>query len=265
MVYIIGDLHLSFGVKNKKMDIFGGAWENHEDKIVESWKSKVKSTDTVILAGDFSWAINLNEVLADFKFIDSLPGTKILIKGNHDYWWQTVKKMEDFLLENGITTVKFLFNNSIIVEDYILYGAKGWTLINPKEDYTNIRREVIRLKNSIIDGKNLVKNLEKENLETHNLKEVAILHYPPIYKYTGIDEYIEYLKVEENKTDEEIQEIIKELDFINVLKENNIKTCYYAHLHGKSHKDAIIGNVDGINYYLVSGDYVDFKLQELEK
>lgn len=272
MVYIIGDLHLSFGVKNKKMDIFGGAWENHEDKIVKSWKSKVKSTDTVILAGDFSWAINLNEVLEDFKFIDSLPGTKILIKGNHDYWWQTVKKMEDFLVENGITTVKFLFNNSIIVEDYILYGAKGWTLINPKEDYTNIRREVIRLKNSIIDGKNKLNKIkdkiEQDNSNENSIKEykeIAILHYPPIYKYTGIDEYIEYLKLEENKTDEEINNILLELDFVNVLKENNIKTCYYAHLHGKSHKDAIIGNVDGINYYLVSGDYLDFKLQELEK
>jgi len=90
MVYVIGDLHLSFGVKNKEMDIFGKVWENHTEKIEKSWRENVSEDDTVILAGDFSWAINLNEVLEDFKFINKLPGRKILIKGNHDFWWTSV-------------------------------------------------------------------------------------------------------------------------------------------------------------------------------
>ena len=114
-IYVIGDLHLSF--KNPKpMDIFGDNWENREENIKQDWLSKVKDEDTVVLAGDFSWAMKISDALEDFKFINELPGKKILLKGNHDYWWTTVKKMEKFLKDNNFENISFLYNNSYIVE-----------------------------------------------------------------------------------------------------------------------------------------------------
>ena len=128
-IYIIADLHLSFN-EPKPMNIFGENWENHEEKIKKDWLEKVKEDDTVILPGDFSWAMHLKDTLKDFEFLNNLPGRKILLKGNHDYWWTTVTNMQNFLNENNIKDIDFLHNNSFEIEDKIICGTRGWTLAN---------------------------------------------------------------------------------------------------------------------------------------
>ena len=232
-IYVIGDLHLSF--KNPKpMDIFGDNWENHEEKIKQDWLSKVKDEDTVILAGDFSWAINMEDALDDFQFINNLPGKKILLKGNHDYWWTTVTSMKRKLEQNNILNIDFLYNNSFEIENKILCGTRGWSLLeeDSDEDKKIIDREVGRLKYSIQDG------IQKYGDE----KEIIVfLHYPPITQA--------YLFKNEPAP------------FIEVLKEYEIKKCYYGHLHGPSIKDAVNGNIEEIELKLVSADGVDFELQ----
>lgn len=234
-IYIIGDLHLSF--KNPKpMDIFGDNWENHEEKIKQDWLLKVKDEDTVILAGDFSWAINMEDALDDFQFINNLPGKKILLKGNHDYWWTTVTSMKRKLEQNNILNIDFFYNNSFEIEDKILCGTRGWSLLeeDSDEDKKIIDREVGRLKYSIQDG------IQKYGDE----KEIiAFLHYPPITQA--------YLFKNEPSP------------FIEVLKEYKIKKCYYGHLHGPSIKDAVNGNIEEIKLKLVSADGVNFELQKV--
>lgn len=234
-IYVIGDLHLSFK-EPKPMDIFGDNWENHEEKIKQDWISKVKEEDTVILAGDFSWAMKLEDTLPDFEYINELPGKKILLKGNHDYWWTTVTNMRKFLKENNINNVDFLYNNSYEIENKIICGTRGWSLSieDTAQDQKIIDREVNRLKLSIEDG------IAKYGTD----KEIiAILHYPPITLGN----------ITKNET----------TPFMQILKEYNIKKCYYGHLHGSSIKDAVNGNMDEIELHLISADGVDFKLQEI--
>ena len=229
-IYIIGDLHIGFSV-DKPMDIFGNNWENHSEKIKKNWLSKVNNGDTVILPGDFSWGIDLEEAKLDFDFLNKLTGKKILLKGNHDYWWTTVNKMNKFLKENDFENIYFLFNNSYLIENKVIVGTKGWTTISPnsEDNYKILRRECIRLENSIKDS------LKKFG----NDKEIiAFLHYPPFYR----------------------DEVNEEIDFIKILKKYEIKKCYYAHLHGESHKEAQEGLIDGINFKLVSSDYLNFDL-----
>ena len=183
MIYIIGDLHLSFGV-DKPMNIFGSVWENHTEKIKKNWENTVKEEDTVFLAGDFSWAMNLEEALEDFKYIDKLPGKKILLKGNHDYWWSSLKKNREFLERNGIRNIDFLYNNSYIIEDIAFCGTRGWEIKNI-EEFKHIRKENIRLNTSIVDMKKKIEEKkEKENINI--IRKIAIFHYPVVTK-----EYIE--------------------------------------------------------------------------
>ena len=233
-IYTIGDLHLSFST-DKPMDIFGYNWENHAEKIKNDWLSKVKETDTVILPGDFSWATYITEAYEDFKFLNELPGKKIMSKGNHDYWWTTVTSMKRYLKENEFNNIDFLFNNSYLIEDKVIVGTRGWqNSYRVAEDYKILKRENDRLKLSIQDG---IKNygVDKEF--------IAFIHYPPFYKEENIPE---------------------EIDFIKTLKEYGINRCFYAHLHGESHKDAIEGIVDGIEYKLVSSDFLEFKLLQIQ-
>lgn len=224
-IYAIGDLHLSFGV-DKPMDIFGDNWANHEEKIKQDWLSKVEQDDTVILAGDFSWGMNMEEALADFEYINTLPGKKILLKGNHDYWWTTVTSMKKFLLEHNIQNVDFLYNNSFEIENKIICGTRGWALSEEdvEKDKKIIERESGRLKLSIESGISQF-GTEKEI--------IAFMHYPPT------------------------------IHFISILKDYHIKKCYYGHLHGLAIKNAINGNMDGIELHLISADGVDFKLQKI--
>lgn len=232
-IYVIGDLHLSFSAE-KPMDIFGYNWESHAERLKQNWINKVNKDDTVILPGDFSWATYLEDTYKDFEFLNSLPGKKILSKGNHDYWWTTLTSMRKFLKESNFENIDFLFNNSYLIENKVVVGTRGW--INSwksEENYKILKRENDRLKLSI---ENAINNFGNE------YEMICFIHYPPFYK--------------EN-------EIPEEIDFIKTLKKYNIKKCYYAHLHGDSHKDAIEGIHDEIEYKLVSSDYLKFDLLEI--
>ena len=154
-IFAIADLHLSFQT-NKPMNIFG--WEGYEKKIQENWVSKVKNEDLVLLPGDFSWGLYLNETVKDFEFINNLPGKKILLKGNHDYWWTTLTSMRKFLNERNFQNIDFLYNNSYLYEDKIIAGTRGWNIQDEKEDKKIQKREEIRLKISLDDG---IKNMEQ--------------------------------------------------------------------------------------------------------
>lgn len=231
-IYVIGDLHLSFS-QSKPMDIFGKNWEKHEEKIKQNWNEKVKNEDTVVLPGDFSWATYLEDTYLDFKYLNELPGKKILLKGNHDYWWTTITSMKKYLEENNFKNIEFLYNNSIECENKIFIGTRGWSFQETENSKKMINRENQRLELSIKDAIN--KNTNKEI--------IAFMHYPPIINKQLL--------------------VNTHLEFYKTLKKYNIKTCYYGHLHGKSHKDAVIGDIGGIDFYLVSADYLNFKLLKI--
>ena len=220
-LFTIADLHLSLAI-NKPMDIFNG-WENHVERLYENWEKTVSEEDVVVVPGDISWGIDLNEAKADFDFINSLKGTKIISKGNHDYWWSTMSKLNSFLEENRFDTIRILHNNHYRYEGYGICGTRGW--INETAvpaDAKVLAREAGRLETSILSALN------------ENLEPIVFLHYPPIYG----NEY--------------------NYEILNIMYKYNIKKCYYGHLHGKSHKYAICGERDGIDFRLISGDFVQF-------
>ena len=232
-IYVIADLHLSF-CHPKPMDIFGTNWEKHEEKIKNDWISKVKQDDLVVIPGDFSWEMNLEETYEDFKYLDTLPGMKILLKGNHDYWWTTLNKMNNFIKESNFNTIKFLHNNSYSYEKYIIVGTRGWNLFNTTEDEKIYKREVDRLEISIKDG---------INKYGKNKEIIVFMHYPPITK-------------------ENLSSISKKNDFINLMNKYSIKRCFYGHIHN-SYTDVVEGEIKGVNLKLISADYLDFKLYNI--
>ena len=213
------------------MDIFGNNWTNHEEKIKKDWTEKVEKNDLVILPGDFSWAMYLKDTDEDFKYLNNLPGKKLLLKGNHDYWWSTVKKMREFLEENNFKNIDFLYNNSYEFENRIIVGTRGWTISENQEDIRLFKREALRLELSIKDG------IEKYG---KNKEIIAFTHYPPITKSAIFNN--------------ELNDILK------IFMKYNIKKCYYGHLHGESIKEAVEGEHFGIEFKLVSADSLDFKL-----
>lgn len=233
-IYTIGDLHLSFK-ENKPMDIFGDNWENHEEKIKEDWIKKVKEEDLVVLPGDFSWAMYLSRTDEDFRYLNQLPGKKLLLKGNHDYWWTTLKSMRNFIEENNFENIDFIYNNSYEYEDTVIIGTRGWSLTDDSEDKKMIKREAIRLELSIQDALNKYGD-DKEIM--------AFMHYPPISR-TNLD------KNEAN-------------EFIRIMQKYDIKQCYYGHLHGNSIEEAIEGKHFGIEFKLISADGLDFKLLKIK-
>lgn len=232
-IYVIGDLHLAFS-QNKPMDIFGQNWEKHEDKIKKDWTKKVKENDTVVLPGDFSWATYLEDTYLDFKYLSDLPGKKVLLKGNHDYWWTTVTSMKKYLENNNFKDIEFLYNNSIEFEDKVFIGTRGWSFQETENSKKMINRENQRLELSIKDA--IIKYGDTKEI-------IAFMHYPPLIKKQLLEN--------------------SHLEFFKTLKKYNIKRCYYGHLHGKSHADAVIGNIEGIEFYLVSADYLNFKLLKI--
>ena len=143
-IYAISDLHLSFG-DNKPMNVFGVNWENHTEKIRENWVNKVTDNDLVLLPGDFSWATYLKDTYMDFEYLNSMPGKKILLKGNHDYWWTSLKKMREYLDKNNLGNIDFIHNNSYEFENKIIVGTRGWQDENNSEDKRITKREIIRL------------------------------------------------------------------------------------------------------------------------
>ena len=233
-IFVIADLHLSF--KNPKpMNIFGENWDEHENKIKEGWMKKVKPEDLVILPGDFSWAMDLEDTYLDFKYLNELPGKKLLLKGNHDYWWTTLKKMREFLEVNNFNNIDFIYNNSYCFEDYIIAGTRGWSLVDLNGSQKILNRELIRLELSLQEG------IQKYGED----KEILVfMHYPPITNA--------------------VLASVGEAKFVELMRKYNVKMCMYGHLHSRSHKDAIEGNVSGIEFKLVSADYLDFKLIEIK-
>ena len=217
-VFTISDLHLSLGT-NKPMEVFG--WENYVERIESNWKRMVKDQDTVVIPGDFSWALKLEESLNDFKFIDSLPGTKLLFKGNHDLWWSTVKKVNEFFVSNSIKTVRLVFNNAVECEDYAVCGTRGWLFSGAEEDKKIIAREAGRLRRSL-----------EEAVKTGK-EPLVFTHYPVAYGGEHCAELIE------------------------ILKEFNVKIVYYGHIHGNGFNNAI-PEFNGIKLKLVSSDCINF-------
>ena len=225
-IYTISDLHLSLGM-NKPMDIFGDNWENHDKKIRSNWIKKVKEEDLILLPGDFSWAMYIQDAKKDFEYLNELPGTKLLLKGNQDYWWESLKRMREFLKENNFSKIDFIYNNSYIWENKIIVGTRGWSEQEENPEKI-IRRENLRLELSIQDG---IKKFGDD-------KEIIVcMHYPPFNGYES-----------------------PELNFIETMKKYNIKICIYGHIHGEVGKEAKKGNIDGIKFVMASSDQTNFDL-----
>ena len=225
-LYAIGDLHLSLA-SDKPMDIFGEGWRDHAARILEGF-SQLNSDDVTVLCGDLSWAMSLEESLADFRFIDSLPGKKLLVKGNHDYWWNTAAKMRRFFADNGLTTLTLLHNSCALYGEDALCGTRGWFYEEEKggvHDEKILLREFGRLR-TLLEAAG-----EREKL--------CFLHYPPLYQGYRCE------------------------GILRLLREYGVRTCCYGHLHGPSHRRAIQGMADGIEFCLVSADYLGFRPKKI--
>ena len=220
-LFVIGDTHLSLSV-NKPMDVFRG-WTDYIDRLKNNWNKVVSPEDSVVIPGDISWAMNFNEAVKDFSFLNSLNGTKYILKGNHDYWWNTMSKMNKFLLENNFDTIKIIHNNAYSVEGFSIAGSRGWFYDDTAEaDKKVILREAGRLRTSLQEA-------SKRDGEL-----VAFLHYPPI------------------SANQECEEILA------VLKEFSVKRCYFGHLHGFIAPENAKLEWEGIDFNLISADYLGF-------
>ena len=218
-LFAIADTHLSFGT-NKPMDTFEG-WSNYTQRLENNWNRLVDSEDYVIIAGDISWSMNFDELKADFAFIESLKGKKIILKGNHDYWWNTVKKMNEFLDLNNFKSISFLYNNAYEFDGFSVCGSRGWLLdSDEQQDEKVLRREVLRLEMSLDSAK--------------SDEKIVFLHYPPITTNEKCD------------------------DILNLLVKYGIKKCYYGHLHGAAAKYAVDDSINGVDFKLISADRLNF-------
>ncbi len=221
-LYAIGDLHLCLGAP-KPMDVFGGAWVGYMDKLRQGLAG-IGPEDTTVLLGDLSWALDLPSAQADFAWINAIPGRKIILKGNHDYWWSTSAKFQKFCAENGFENLNLLNNNCYFYEDWAICGTRGWFFEEQRSgqhDEKVFKRELIRLETSL--------------KAAQDRQKMVFLHYPP--RYRG------YL----------CQEIL------DLLKAYEVRRCFYGHLHGGSHALAMEGQWDGVEYRLVSADYLNFR------
>jgi predicted phosphohydrolase len=223
MLYVIGDLHLSIS-GGKKMDVFGGEWVGYIEKIQNGF-SKITDDDMVVLCGDTSWGLNLREALPDFQFLESLPGQKLLIKGNHDYFWDTERKLTNFFRDNGIQKIRLLHNTAVSTHGLILCGTRGWACDNQREafDQKIFNREMIRLERSLQEGSALGEE-----------EKVVFLHYPPWMPWSSSTE------------------------MLDLMNQYGVRRCYYGHLHGASRSQAVEGPTQGIELFLVSGDHIGF-------
>ncbi len=220
-LYTIGDTHLSLA-KDKPMDIFGEKWKNHAQKLKDGFLI-VGEDDLTVICGDISWGMGIEETKEDFLFIDALPGKKIILKGNHDYWWSTAAKAKKFFAQNGITTIDILYNNSFDYGEYAICGTRGWFYEEEKggeHDAKIMRREIMRLEASL--------------KAAGDKKKLVFLHYPPLFQSYRCEEILELLKSYE------------------------VRLCCYGHIHGKGCAYAFNGWRDGTEFRLVSADFVDF-------
>lgn len=227
-IFAISDLHLSNST-DKPMNIFGSIWDNHFEQISEDWENRVDNDDVVLIAGDISWAMYLDDVKKDLVAIAALPGTKVLIRGNHDYWWTSYTKVKE-VLPSSIFCIQ---NNAIRLKDYIICGTRGWFIAekNQENDAKYINRELIRLELSITQAKKLQQN-------QHD-KIIVMLHYPPFNSR------------------------LEDTAFTDLISKHNISTVVYGHLHGKNIRYTPIVNKGNTNYYLTSCDILENKLLDL--
>lgn len=220
-LYAISDLHLDLNGE-KPMDIFGDRWSKHDEKIKSNWLKKITDKDTVLIAGDISWSMKIENGMQDLEWIHNLPGTKIMVKGNHDFWWSSISK-----LNNLYEDMKFIQNNFFSYEDYAICGTRGWTCPGgenfSQHDEKIYTRELNRLRLSLDAA-------VRSGFE----KFIVMIHYPPI------------------------NEKFLESDFVQIFKEYNVEKVIYGHLHGPSLAKALNGELDGIEYIITSGDYIDF-------
>lgn len=228
-IYAISDLHLSFST-DKPMEIFGGVWENYFQQIVDDWNAKVSDDDTVLLAGDLSWAMTLDNALIDIAEIAKLKGRKIIIRGNHDYWWQSYTKLYDILKEQNIYAVQ---NNALSFDGTVYCGTRGWMLpssINTEEDLKIYKREIIRTELTL----QAAKKIQKEGEPI-----VFMIHYPPFEKDCA------------------------DTEFTELFEKYGVEKAVYGHLHGRQIKYPLHTQKNGIDYYLTSCDQLNNKLVKL--
>lgn len=221
-LFAIADLHLSLSA-DKSMDVFDG-WHDYVARLEKNWRSVVKPEDTVVIAGDISWAMKLEETYEDFTFLHSLPGKKVLLKGNHDYWWSTKSKIDAYFSANGFDSLQIVHNNSYAVGEFGVCGTRGW-LYNAasEEDIKIVKREVGRLNASI------------DHAVAQGLRPLVFLHYPPVYDGMVCEEIVE------------------------VLFSRGIHECYFGHIHGtQASKRAVTGQYQGMELHLISCDYLGF-------
>lgn len=231
-VYTIADLHLS-AASDHPMDVFGSRWQHYTQKIEKNWRAVVAPEDTVILPGDISWAMTLKEALEDFKLLHSLPGKKLIGKGNHDFWWETATKQQRFFDEHGLDSFSLLYNNAFVVEDFIVCGTRGWFLEKTQQvtvgevDYDKIlNRELARLKLSL--------NAAAELQKSHPDKEILVfLHFPPLWG--------DFICPE----------------FLSTMREFGVKRCFFGHIHG-SYSAPRVQRYEGLSLHLISSDYLNF-------
>ncbi len=219
-IFTIADLHLSLD-KKKPMDIFSG-WEGYVELLEQNWNRIISPEDTVVIPGDVSWAMKIEDALTDFKFLENLPGQKVILKGNHDYWWTTAKKMSEFVQEHQLHSLNFLHNNCHIVGEVAICGTRSWLFERGEEfDQKLVSREAGRLTASL----NAAKDLEK----------IVFLHYPPIFRNERSDQMIE------------------------IMTQYGVRRCYYGHLHSHTIKEAFCGRLGDIDYRLISADALKFR------
>lgn len=223
-LYAFSDFHLSGDPPTKPMDIFGSHWKNHREKIVNAWLETIQPEDTVILAGDLSWAMRISDAISDLKMLGHLPGRKIIVRGNHDYWWDTVTKMT--AMTDG--AFEFLHNSAIDIGGVALAGTRGWiSETSPKlteKDKPIIAREEGRLLRSLAMAEKM-----------HTKRIMAVLHYPPF------------------------DELRRPSHMISLMKEHHVTDCIYGHIHGAPNFVNLPDTLSGIKLHLTSADYLDFK------
>ena len=234
-IYVMADTHLS-SETNKPMNIFGNRWHEWDKKIIDGWLNTVTENDTVVIPGDISWGIDFSEAKEDLKLIEALPGKKLISHGNHDYWWSTASKMNKFMEENDIRTISILYNNAYAIEDRIICGSRGWYTDEKtaqgakiKADYAKIvNRECVRLELSLKEAEKINSTLSTP------LPLSAFFHFPPVFA----------------------QYICRPI--VDLLHAYGVTDCYYGHIHGQ-YDIPPVTEFEGINFRIISADYLDFK------
>jgi hypothetical protein len=230
-IYALADLHLALSNPEKSMDVFGSRWEGYIDRVRDNWINTVTDADTVLIPGDISWATYIDKAEEDFRFISELPGNKLLSRGNHDFWWTTMKKMEEYFAEKGFTNLQFVRTNVVEADGCLISGTRGWMIesrdsIEGSDNRKIYERERLRIQ-MCVDKLNEVD-------PDHSRKHILMIHYPPI---TAKQEFT---------------------DFAQLIADGGVDICVYGHLHGKAHKKAFEGEFGGTKFICSSADYVEF-------